>query len=131
MIKRSINAESVGAPPALGHYPHAMQLGELVYVSGQGAFAADGSGIVRGTLAEEMALTFSNISLILKAAGLTLKDVVKVLVFLNDLDEFAEFSELYKGYFPENPPVRSCIEAARLPGDMRVEIEVIALIPED
>lgn len=128
MKKRCINAE--GAPPALGPYSHAVQAGNLVYLSGQGPFAADGSGIVRGTLAEETHMTFTNIKTVLAATGLSLKDVVKTLVFLDDMNNFAEFNALYAEYFSENPPARSCVEAARLPGDMQVEIEVIALIPE-
>ena len=59
-----------------------------------------------------------------------LEDVVKVLVFLNDMENFSAFNKVYKEYFPEDPPARSCIEAARLPGDMQVEIEVVALLPK-
>ena len=128
MSKRCINAES--APPAVGPYSHAVQAGNLLFMSGQLALNPDGSGVMRGTLAEETHQTFSNIKTILKAAGLTLADVVKTTVFLDDMGNFADFNAIYAEYFPENPPARSCVEAARLPADVQVEIEVIALIPE-
>ena len=119
------------APPALGPYSHAVIAGDLLFLSGQGALAADGSGIVHGTIEEETHLTFSNIQAVLKEAGATLQDVVKVLVFLDDIKTFSAFNKVYAEYFPENPPARSCVEAAKLPGDMRVEIEVIALLPKN
>ncbi|MCH8203801.1 MAG: RidA family protein [Candidatus Hydrogenedentes bacterium] len=122
--------QAKGAPPALGPYSHAVIAGDFLFLSGQGAVAPDGTGIVHGTIEEETRLTFSNIQAVLDEAGATLKDVVKVLVFLSDMDNFSAFNKVYKEYFPEDPPARSCIEAARLPGDMQVEIEVIALLPK-
>ncbi len=119
------------APPALGPYSHAVAAGGFLFLSGQGALAPDGRGIVHGTIEEETRLTFSNIQAVLDEAGAALKDVVKVLVFLNDMDNFPAFNKIYKEYFPEDPPARSCIEAARLPGGMQVEIEVVALLPKN
>jgi 2-iminobutanoate/2-iminopropanoate deaminase len=89
----------------------------------------DGTGVLRGTLEEETRLTFSNIQAVLKAANLGLEDVVKVTVFLKDMDQFGAFNQIYKEYFPENCPARTCIQAGRLPLDIQVEIEVVALIP--
>ena len=129
MEKRCINASE--APPALGPYSHAVSAGNFLFLSGQGPLAADGSGIVRGTIEEETHLTFSNIQAVLKEAGTTLDNVVKVLVFLKDMDNFKAFNKVYQEYFTENPPARSCVQAARLPGDMQVEIEVIALLPSE
>lgn len=128
MNKECITAEA--APPALGPYSHAVRTGNLLFLSGQGSFAPDGSGILKGTLEEETHQTFANIKSVLEAANLTLADVVKTLVFLDDMDKFQPFNAVYKEYFPENPPARSCVEAARLPGDIQVEIEVIAAFPE-
>lgn len=122
---------TAGAPPALGPYSQAVVAGGFLFLSGQGALAPDGSGIVHGTIEEETRLTFSNIQAVLDEAGTTLKDVVKVLVFLNDMDNFSAFNKVYKEYFPEDPPARTCVEAARLPGDMQVEIEVVALLPKN
>ena len=115
----------------MGPYSHAVKAGNLLFLSGQGSLAADGSGIIRGTIEEETHQTFSNIKTVLAAAGATLSDVVKVLVFLKDMDNFKAVNAVYAEYFPENPPARSCIEAARLPGDMQVEIEVIAILSDD
>lgn len=123
--------QAAGAPPALGPYSHAVVAGDFVFLSGQGALAPDGRGIVHGTIEEETRLTFSNIKAVLDEAGATLKDVVKVLVFLNDMGNFSAFNKVYKEYFPKDPPARSCVEAARLPGDMQVEIEVVALLPKN
>ena len=128
MKKRCINAE--GAPPAVGPYSHAVQVGQVYYMSGQLALNPDGSGLMHGTLAEETHHTFTNIKTVLAANGLTLADVVKTTVFLSDLSNFMEFNALYAEYFPENPPARSCVEAG-IPSNGKVEIEIIALIPED
>lgn len=128
MEKRCLQAAD--APPALGPYSHAVQANGFLFLSGQGAIAPDGSGVVRGTVQEETHLTFSNIQAVLKEAGLSLGDVVKVLVFLDDMDNFGAFNKVYKEYFPSDPPARSCVEAARLPGDMKVEIEVVALMQD-
>ena len=122
---------AAGAPPAAGPYSHAVIAGDFLFLSGQGALAPEGSGIVHGTIEEETRLTFSNIQAVLNEGGATLKDVVKVLVFLSDMDNFLAFNKVYKEYFPEDPPARSCVETARLPGDMQVEIEVVALLPKN
>jgi 2-iminobutanoate/2-iminopropanoate deaminase len=129
MSKECINAE--GAPPAMGPYSHAVRAGNMLYLSGQGALAADGSGLIRGTIEEETHQTFSNIKTVLAAAGADLSDVVKSLVFLKDMNDFAAMNAVYAEYLGENPPARSCVQAARLPGDMQVEIEVIALLSDD
>ncbi len=126
MSKRCIHSED--APPALGPYSHAVVAGDLVFLSGQGPFEPDGSGVRRGTFEEETRLTFSNIKAVLESAGTGLEHVVKVLVFLSDMDKFTEFNQYYKEYFPSDCPARSCIQAGRLPGDIQVEIEVVAML---
>lgn len=126
MEKRCLNAAD--APPALGPYSHAVAAGNYLFLSGQGSLTAEGK-VAHGTIEEETHRTFSNIQTVLKEAGATLSDVVKVLVFLDDIENFGAFNKVYKEYFSEDPPARSCIEAARLPGNMKVEIEVIALLP--
>lgn len=124
MSKRCITAP--GAPPALGPYSHAVESGGFLFLSGQIALRPDGSGLLRGTIEEETRQVFSNIQAVLKASGAALTDVVKVLVFLSDIEHFAAFNKVYGEYFPQNPPARSCIQAGRLPADAKVEIEVIA-----
>lgn len=126
MSKQCIIAD--GAPPALGPYSHAVRTGNLLYLSGQGPFTAEGPQ--KGTLESETRQTFDNIIAVLASQNLTLEHVVKTLVFLDDMDNFKAFNAIYKEYFPENPPARSCVQAARLPGDIQVEIEVIAAFPD-
>jgi 2-iminobutanoate/2-iminopropanoate deaminase len=128
MEKRCIHAAA--APPALGPYSHAVAAGPLLFLSGQGPMNPDGSGVQRGTLEQEIRLTFSNIQAVLEAAGSSLEDVVKVTVYLKDMEQFAAFNEVYKHYFPENCPARTTIQAGRLPLDIQIEVDVIALAPE-
>ncbi len=121
---------SPNGAPAVGPYSHAVAAGGLLFVSGQGPMARDGSGVVRGTFEEEARRTLDNLKVILEDAGTNLGAVVKTLVFLADMDQFKAFNAIYSEYFPENPPARSCIQAGRLPGDIQVEIEAVALLPE-
>ncbi len=117
-----------GAPPAVGPYSHAVRAGGFLFISGQGALARDGSGLVRGTIEEETRLALENLKTILEEAGLTLESVVKTTVFLADMVNFSRFNDVYKTYFPADPPARSCVQAGRLPLDMQVEIEAVAVI---
>jgi len=126
MVKECINAE--GAPPAAGPYSHAVRAGGFLFVSGQGPFAADGSGAVRGSIEEETRLTLENLRRVLGAAGLGLENVVKTTVFLSDMVNFARFNSVYREYFPTHQPARTCVQAGRLPMDIQVEIEAIAAL---
>lgn len=99
-------------------------------MSGQGPVAPDGSGVKKGTLEDEARLTLSNLKIVLDDAGSGLQHVVKVNAYLADMDDFREFNEIYQEYFPMNPPARTCIQAGRLPFDIKVEIEAIAIIPD-
>lgn len=128
MKKRCIIAEN-GAP-AVGPYSHAVVAGNLVFLSGQGPFAQDGTGAVIGTLDEETKMTFHNMIAILEEAGCALEDVVKVTVYLADMADFPRFNAIYKEYFPDECPARTCIQAGKLPMDIKVEIEAIAQLPD-
>jgi len=125
--KRCIIAPN--GPPAQGPYSHAVAAGNLLFVSGQGPVAPDGSGIKRGTIQEEARLTLSNLKAILEDAGSGLEQVIKVTAFLADMNQFAAFNEIYKEFFPADYPARTCVQAARLPMDIQVEVEAIALLP--
>lgn len=127
MQKRCIFAEN--GPPAQGPYSHAVAAGNLLFVSGQGPMAPDGSGLKRGTIEEEARLTLSNLKAILEDAGSGLEHVVKTTVFLADMDNFGRFNEVYKEFFPSEQPARTCVQAARLPLDIQVEVEAIAVLP--
>ena len=83
-----------------------------------------------GTLEEETHKTFENLEKVLAAAECSLADVVKTTVFLADMNDFAAFNTIYREYFPANPPARSCVQVGRLPLDIKVEIEAVALVPQ-
>jgi len=121
---------SPNGSPAGGPYSHAVRAGNLLFVSGQGPMAKDGSGVVPGTLEEEAHLTLENLKAVLTDAGSGLEHVVKTTCFLKDMNNFKRFNDVYATYFTENPPARSCVEVARLPLDFQVEVEAIAVIPE-
>jgi 2-iminobutanoate/2-iminopropanoate deaminase len=110
----------------MGPYSHAVESGGFVFLSGQVPLKPDGGGLLRGTIEEETRQVFANIVAVLKASGLTLNHVVKAMVFLDDIGNFSAFNKVYSEYFPQNPPARSCVQVARLPGDAKLEIEVIA-----
>lgn len=126
MEKRCIIAPN--GPPAQGPYSHAVAVGNLLYVSGMGPVAPDGSGLKRGAFEDEVRLTLSNLKAVLEDAGSGLHKVVKVNAFLADMDRFAEFNEIYKEYFTSNFPARTCIQAGRLPFDIQVEVEAVAVL---
>ncbi|NIA15200.1 MAG: reactive intermediate/imine deaminase [Nitrospiraceae bacterium] len=116
-------------PPAQGPYSHAVAAGNLLFVSGQGPVAPDGSGLQRGTFEDEARLTLSNLKAVVEDGGSGLAQVVKVNVYLADIEKFGDFNEIYKEFFPSDCPARTCIQAGRLPFDIQVEVEAIALLP--
>jgi 2-iminobutanoate/2-iminopropanoate deaminase len=125
--KRCIVAPN--GPPAQGPYSHAVAVGNLLFVSGQGPVASDGSGIKRGTIQEEARLALSNLKAILDDSGSGLEHVIKVTAFLADMEHFSAFNEVYKEFFSSAYPARTCVQAGRLPMDIQVEVEAIALVP--
>ena len=128
MKKRCISAPH--GPAAAGPYSHAVAAGNLLFVSGQGALAPDGSGRRTGSLEEEVRQSLDNLKAILEDAGSGLDHVVKTTVYLADMSDFGEMNAIYGTYFPKNPPARTTIQAGRLPLDFRVEVEAIAILPE-
>jgi 2-iminobutanoate/2-iminopropanoate deaminase len=114
-------------PKAIGPYSQAIRANGFIFISGQIAFdPATGKPIERDT-AKQTQRTLENLKAILEAAGSSLDRVVKVSVFLKDMNDFSAMNEVYARYFPTNPPARSTVEVARLPRDFQVEIDVIAL----
>ncbi|MBO1515121.1 RidA family protein [Metabacillus bambusae] len=115
------------APAAIGPYSQGIIAGNLFYSSGQIPLTAEGE-LVTGDIAEQTHQVFKNLKAVLEEAGASLESVVKATVFLKDMNSFAAFNDVYGHYFAEHKPARSCVEVARLPKDVLVEIEVIALI---
>ncbi|MCT4507436.1 MAG: RidA family protein [Tepidibacter sp.] len=116
------------APKAIGPYSQAVKAGNLLFVSGQVPFDPATMEVVEGGVKEQTARSLENVKAILAEAGATFADVVKSTVFIKDMNEFGQINEVYAEYFGENKPARACVEVARLPRDVKVEIEVIALV---
>jgi 2-iminobutanoate/2-iminopropanoate deaminase len=116
------------APAAIGPYSQAIRAGSLIFVSGQIPLDPASGTMVDGDIAAQTHRVLRNLTHILEAAGSSLDRVVRATVFLADMNDFAAMNEVYATYFASPAPARSTIQAARLPKDARVEIDVIALI---
>ncbi|AFZ48648.1 RidA family protein [Cyanobacterium stanieri LEGE 03274] len=116
------------APAPVGPYNQAIAVtGELIFVAGQIPLNAQGEMVGEGDIQAQTKQVMANLEAILKEAGVDFSAVVKTSVFLSDLTNFVPMNEIYAQYFPENPPARACVEVARLPKDVLVEIECIAV----
>jgi 2-iminobutanoate/2-iminopropanoate deaminase len=114
-------------PKAIGPYSQAVRANGLVFLSGQIPLDPDTQQLISGDIAAQTERALQNISGILEAAGSSIGQVIKTTVFLKDMNDFAAMNEVYGRYFTAHPPARSTVEVARLPKDVLVEIEVIAL----
>ncbi|WP_227939137.1 RidA family protein [Alkalihalobacillus deserti] len=115
------------APDAIGPYSQGMIVNNLFYSSGQIPLTAEGD-LVQGTVEEQTHQVFKNLQAVLTEAGASFETVIKATVFIKDMDDFPRINEVYGQYFSEHKPARSCVEVARLPKDVQIEIEVIALV---
>ena len=114
------------APAALGPYSQGVVAGGMLFTAGQlGLDAATGEFVGAG-VQEQARRALENARAVVEAGGMSLADVVKVTVFLADMNDFAAVNEVYKDFFDADPPARSAVEVARLPLDARVEIEMVA-----
>jgi len=111
-----------------GPYSQAIIHNGIIYVSGQGAVDPQTNEIKLGTVEEEAGLALENLRIILQEAGSSLDKVLTVTVYLLDIAEYARFNEVYKKYFKENRPARTCIQAGSLPFDTRIEITATAYV---
>ncbi len=116
------------APKAIGPYSQAIVHGGLAFLSGQIPLDPATNTLIEGGIAAQTERVLENMKAVLEACGSSLAQVVKTTVFLKDMAEFPEMNQVYARYFPEHPPARSTVEAARLPRDVRVEIEAIAAV---
>lgn len=123
--------KTAAAPAAIGPYSQAIVTGGLVFTAGQIPLDADTMQLVGGDdVAAQTERVMQNLSAILEAAGSSLQRVVKTTVFLKDMDDFGAMNEVYGRHFGEHRPARSTVQAAKLPKDVRVEIEAIGVVTQ-
>lgn len=124
-MKQIISTQN--APAAIGPYSQGIAFQNLIFTSGQLPLIPESMVFPEGGIREQTRQSLLNVKSILEAQGGSLETVIKTTCFLADLADFVEFNEVYTEFFgEENPPARACVEAARLPKDALVEIEVIA-----
>ncbi|MEI7884002.1 MAG: RidA family protein [Clostridia bacterium] len=119
-----IVVSTMKAPAAIGPYSQGMIINDLVFTSGQIPYTPD--GIIENDVKAQTIQSLLNLKAVLEAAGSSLAKVIKTTVFIKDMNDFPKINEVYASFFEEPFPARSCIEAARLPKDVQVEIEAIA-----
>lgn len=126
MNKKVISTDK--APKAIGPYSQGIVAGNMIFTSGQLAINPETGELVQDDIQKETRQALENLKAVLKEGGATLNDVVKVTLYIKDMNQFGKINEVYEEYFSENKPARSCIEVARLPKDGNVEVEAIAII---
>ncbi|MBT4292679.1 hypothetical protein HOD41_08305 [bacterium] len=115
------------SPAAIGPYSQGIVSGGMLFTAGQLGIDAETGSFVCDTAAGQAAKALENARAVIEAGGMTFDDVVKVTVFLRDMNDFAAVNEVYAKVFSQNPPARSAVEVARLPVDAAVEIEMICI----
>jgi 2-iminobutanoate/2-iminopropanoate deaminase len=122
-MKKKISTQK--APPAIGPYSQAIQLGNLLFVSGQIPIDPQTGDLVTADIEAQTRQVMLNLKAIVESAGMTLEDAVKATCFIKDMGDFAKFNAIYTGYFGDVPPARETVEVARLPRDVLVEVSLI------
>jgi 2-iminobutanoate/2-iminopropanoate deaminase len=125
-VKELITA--AGTPTAIGPYSPALKVGNLVFLSGSIPLDPATGQVVPGDIAAQATRVMENIKALLAAAGADFSHIVRTTVFMVDLAEFAAMNEVYASYFQAPYPARSTVQVSRLPRDVRVEIDVIAVV---
>ena len=116
------------APAAIGPYSQAVKCGNLLITSGQIPLEPSSGEVVEGGIQVQTKQVLENLTAVLAEAGATLDNVIKTTCFLDDMNDFAEFNMVYQKFFTADAPARSCVAVDRLPKDVLVEIEAIALL---
>ena len=125
MMREAIN--TTNAPAAIGPYSQAIKTNSLVFTSGQIPIDPATGEIVQGDVKAQTAQVLKNLEAVLAAAGSSLDKIVKTTLFIKDMNSFASINEVYAEFFQEVPPARSTVEVARLPKDVLIEIEAVAV----
>ena len=123
-MKTVISASN--APAAIGPYSHAIAVGDFLYTSGQIPLNPETGKIAGDTIEVQTEQVLKNLEFVLAANGMTFANVIKTTVFLTDLADFATVNGIYATRFPAEPPARSCVQVAGLPGGSKIEIELVA-----
>lgn len=126
MVKKIVTTQD--APEAIGPYSQAVCAGDLVFVSGQIPLDPKTMELVGDDVARQAEQVLENLTAVLAAAGSSLASTVKVTVFLTDLSTFGAMNEVYGRYFSDHPPARACVEVSRLPKDVLVEMDAVAIV---
>jgi 2-iminobutanoate/2-iminopropanoate deaminase len=126
--KKKKTVSTHNAPVAIGPYSQAVVAGGFVFCSGQIASHPGSGGLTPGGIDRQTKQVLDNLKAVLKAAGSSLDRVVKTTVYLKNMDDFAAMNEVYGQYFPADPPARAAFEVVRLPMDVLVEIECVAMV---
>jgi len=114
------------APAAIGPYSQAINIGDMIFTSGQIPLNADGK-LVEGDISDQATQSLTNLSEVLKEAGSSLSNVVKTTIFLSNMEDFAAINKVYANFFGEHKPARSTVAVKTLPLDVDIEIEAIAI----
>ncbi len=116
---------TTAAPSAIGPYSQAVRINNLLYTSGQIPLDPETMEIIGDSIIEQTRQVMENLQALIEYAGGSMSDILKTTCFLKNMEDFPAFNEIYGGYFDSNPPARSCVEVARLPKDVLVEVEAI------
>ena len=119
------------APPAIGPYSPAVKVENMIFVSGQIPIDKEAKKIIGTDIATQTRQCLENIRNLLEATGAAMSHVVKTTVYLKSLEHFKEMNAAYKEFFPVDPPARACVEVSRLPGNVLIEIDAIAVLPSE
>lgn len=115
------------APAAIGPYSQAVCVGDMIYTSGMIPINPATGELVTGDITEQAKQAIGNLKALVEESGSSLDKVVKTTVFIKNMDDFTKVNEVYASFFTDNYPARSCVEVARLPKDVLIEIEAIAI----
>ena len=124
----NIVIKTLDAPKAIGTYSQGIKYGNLVFTSGQIPLNPETGELINGDFKMEISQVLTNLNTVLKSGGSSLKKAVKLTVFLTDLSYFPQVNDVFKKYFPENPPARSAVQVSALPMNAKIEIEAVGSV---
>ena len=125
-MKREISTKN--APAAIGPYSQAIEVNGMIYTSGMIPINPQTGELVTGSVEEQAEQAFTNLKALVEAAGSSMDKVVKTVVFIKNMDDFGKINLIYEKYFTQPYPARSCVEVARLPKDVALEVEAVTSI---